>query len=345
MSHAQQAGLALKGIGVVQQPDSMQPDKKHDRELLLAAQKMLGGKLPKGSDGMPSMFWGSGAISFSAIMAMLKAALEAMNDYAKTQQKTAVLEGDTITRGADATYQSTMDDASNLMFQMGEQIGSALAGGLTIFGAYKGLQGTRPASVNLNEMEGLCKQVNEEEITLAEGADGAGALHRAPRSPEKAAALKQFRDEIDQNTFNYKGKSSIHQVLDHPTEQVTLKEVLESCEDADELKRLKTRIGEGREQSRKDLAAAQNNSQVSSTMFQTVGSVTAGIGGSVMKTQESRVTGDKAGASAAQQNYQQGAQIVSKTADAQGQSSSAAYQDIQKAFQSLQTLVQIDSRG
>ena len=90
MSHAQQAGLALKGIGVVQQPDSMQPDKKHDRELLLAAQKMLGGKLPKGSDGMPSMFWGSGAISFSAIMAMLKAALEAMNDYAKTQQKTAV---------------------------------------------------------------------------------------------------------------------------------------------------------------------------------------------------------------------------------------------------------------
>lgn len=314
-------------------------------------------------------YWSSTAVSFEALMELLKSSEEAYRDMAACSIKSVTMQGDVIGKAADATYAMYEADAISTRWQMGEQIGSCATSGLSFAGTLGAAWGTglKEEQTKLNNLELVERQTKG--IPGDEYATRFGNAGQGPQ--QEAAAVTQFRrnafggDSIFPEREANGAPINPRAVMEHEKKPVMVKggrfftdhgidetignnetigSILETAhpDDVSAFKRtLSAEIRSQAERLNKAQGSLSTNTQLISMATQ---GMNAGVGAGC-KSVEADQAGNKAAASRTQAIAQGGQEFMRETNQAQKDQYGQYTQQSTQVFKTLNELVQVDTRG
>lgn len=313
-------------------------------------------------------FFSSGAITFGAMMAMLEAEQNAMNGMAALSITTTQSRASAIMLTASSTNSMYVDDAQSLTQQSNEQWASVAASFGSVGANAGGLKMTAGASRFSTKMDDLHDtatsfngKMGQDHLGYTVGQAPQLTGQAADQSAEDLATHNTFKNRLlseggispehyadilkSKDPMNYDLRINDNNNAKIGGKPVTLKSIFESAKDPAELAALRSGVGKGKLAAAKALTEkdAQANKWVS------IGTSTAqaatAISTSQFKLAESQAMRDKGADSMTQTLSQNNAALAQETAKSQADQSEKFNNLSGQVWQSINQLVQVDTRG
>ncbi len=312
-------------------------------------------------------FFSSGAITFGAMMAMLEAEQNAMNGMAALSITTTQSRASAIMLTASSTNSMYVDDAQSLTQQSNEQWASVAASFGSVGANAGGLKMTANASKFSDKMDDLHDQVSSYDSRAGSGTAGviAGADNTILNSRNETIAstktqlknggisLGDYKKIVEGNDgyskFNLKRLKN-PAAKDDDADAVTLKHVFETAgSDPNttpaELDALRSGVAKGKTDAAKHVTDTHEKAQKWVQIGTSTSQAATGVSTSQFKLAESQAMRDKGADSMTQTLSQNNAALAQETAKSQADQSEKFNNLSGQVWQSINQLVQVDTRG
>jgi len=322
-------------------------------------------------------FFSSAAITFGAMMAMLQAEQNAMNGQAQLAQLTTSARTTAVLATATSTQNMSNDDASQLKMQGWEQwasVGSSIA---TAGMGLGGLGMTARASMHESNMGGFNAETNKFKSTGTLSVGAHDPITGIP-TPDSEAVVKSIRSKLllagrgngdgisqeDYKTIMSNGgpdgtfengtrktpgydlrRLTDKSIKENGTEgAVTLKDVFESSSET-EVADMQSGVGKGKKHAMKLVAKEHTDIQSYVQIGNAVAQAGSGGPTAQMKGQEAQYMRDKGAQALVQSLSQNSLSLAQETQKAQADQSAQFNNLSGQVWQSINQLVQVDTRG
>ena len=314
-------------------------------------------------------FFSSAAISFAAMMAMLKAEQDGMNSMAQLAMTTTQDRLTSILNTATATQNMYNDDAAVLTQQSNEQIASAVSSFGQAGCGVGGLVKTAQAASFSNKMGALNAETNQVTLNSAAAAEFGPGVPGAARSITQSTAdsiRSQLMgagagagngDGISQahyariigeggiNNFDLRRLTNSNITENGTADAVTLKQVLETAPNQEDLDSLKAGIGKGKANADEQFKRVNDKIQMQVQIGNALAQAGSGTATSLFKAEEASLTKEKGQAAMQQSLSQSNLQFAQETQKSQSDQSQQFNSLSGQVWQSINQLVQVDTRG
>lgn len=287
----------------------------------------------------------SAAISFAALMEVLKAYQDMRNSTAKTSEAVSQVKCNTALNQADSTFNSYQADADMLGFQACEAWGQVAASSvqLAATGVQYGM--CSESAKNRDAMDNLAGNVktnlNRPELEIGEGLEG---REHGPYTKEETELLEQHKKEILDGFRPDNYKQGLDSKLAEGSDR-TLRDVFETAS-KEQFSDLRKAITKAQKNAHSQYQSQQSYAQMVSQALNALGQGAASTNSAIYKQGgESSATLDKAKAAQQQAYAAASKEFADETYKSMQQLMDQGTQGTEKVFQYMAQMVAQDTRA